>query len=132
MLRRCHDPKHKNYTDYGARGIIVCERWRFSFSIFMSDMGERPLDEKYSIERRDNNGPYAPENCYWKPLRLQNRNKRSTRKLTFNGETLSLLEWCEKTGLTYSALKTRIRDGWSVERALITTVTTRIASANRA
>src|SRR5262245_29818945 len=57
MKNRCLNTRARNYAYYGARGIIICEEWRYSFAAFMRDMGPRPGLE-YSIERRDNNGHY--------------------------------------------------------------------------
>jgi hypothetical protein len=40
MIERCSNPNHIGYKYYGARGIMVCERWRTSFSAFVDDMGQ--------------------------------------------------------------------------------------------
>jgi len=76
MRARCRNRRDRRYKNYGARGIGVCERWD-SFGLFMADMGPRP-SPKHSIERKDVNGDYCPENCVWIELRLQSRNKRNT------------------------------------------------------
>lgn len=76
LRQRCINPKDKEYKNYGARGIAVCDRWK-SFRLFYLDMGPRP-SKKFSIDRRDNNRGYSPKNCYWATMKQQNRNRRST------------------------------------------------------
>lgn len=74
MINRTSNPKCVEWNNYGARGISVCPRWRNSFADFFSDMGPRP--DGYSIERKNNDGNYEPENCAWIPRAHQARNRR--------------------------------------------------------
>lgn len=120
MVARCHDQGDKDFARYGARGIKVCRRWR-SFPNFYKDMGDRP-GPKMSIERTNNDGPYAPGNCVWANNRTQSRNRRNTHFVVIDGRSMSLIEACERRGLNYSAVKERLRLGWSEERALSTSV----------
>jgi hypothetical protein len=115
-LQRCCDPTFVYYSYYGGRGITVCERWR-DFSNFYADMGPRPTPQ-HTLDRIDNDGPYAPKNCRWATRQEQARNRRSNRMLTHNGETLCLSEWAERIDLPANALYMRLYNGWSTEQAL--------------
>ena len=117
MLGRCYSPTDISFRNYGARGIVVCDRWRESFEAFLSDMGPRP-DGRYSIERVDVNGNYEPENCKWIPLREQHRNRRDSVYVEFWGQKVLLRELADEIGMSYSAIASRLKIGWSVEKAV--------------
>jgi hypothetical protein len=78
MIARCTNPKNKRWTDYGGRGIVVCQRWRWSFAAFFKDMGKRPTP-KHSLERNNNNRGYSPANCRWATNAEQSTNRRPRR-----------------------------------------------------
>lgn len=85
MMKRCYNSKFPDYKYYGARGITVCERW-FTYSNFLSDMGERPVDR--TLDRRDNSGNYEASNCSWATQSQQNCNRRQwTKRGLTNGQT---------------------------------------------
>lgn len=77
MQSRCFNPKVKEYRYYGARGIIVCDRWR-DFRNFLADMGEIPSG--LSIDRINNDGNYEPGNCKWSTAKEQANNRRSNKR----------------------------------------------------
>jgi predicted SprT family Zn-dependent metalloprotease len=77
ILRRCLNKNFKNYKYYGGRGIKVCKRW-LKFENFYKDMGERPLN--LQIDRIDNDGHYEPGNCRWVTSRVNNLNKRPSKR----------------------------------------------------
>lgn len=117
LRTRCSDPIDPAYKYYGARGISVCPEWEASFAAFFADMGPRP-SVAYSIDRIDNDGPYAPDNCRWATQEEQSSNRRDNRKLTWQGETLMWAEWAKRLGLDRSTIHYRVNQGWPVERVL--------------
>lgn len=118
MVRRCHSDESDEFQNYGARGIFVCDRWRNSFKAFLEDMGERPSPE-FSIDRRDNNGPYEPSNCRWATAFQQANNRRNTRSVDFRGTRRTIGQLARLAGIPRNTLYMRIvRYGWAVERAI--------------
>lgn len=120
MKGRCHNPKSKRFYDYGGRGIKVCERWYNSFENFLEDMGDRPSRE-HSVERRDNNGDYEPNNCYWATKLIQANNKRNSRVIEFNGKSLTISQWARELGINVSMIDNRIRKKWDIKYCLCPT-----------
>lgn len=119
MIQRCVNPKYTDYHNYGGRGIKVCKRWRFSFENFLKDMGPRP--EGMSIDRKDNNKDYSPDNCKWATRTEQNNNRRDCRIIEYQGKRQTIAKWSRDVGLEEKCLRNRLNNyGWSVERALTT------------
>lgn len=87
MIARCERPSHKNYADYGGRGITVCERWH-DYKAFEADMSPRP-DPRMSLDRRDNSLGYSPDNCRWATPAEQaaNRRPQKMRRDNTSGQT---------------------------------------------
>jgi len=119
MQSRCHNPREPGYCLYGARGIIVCDRWRDSFQQFFSDMGPKPAPNM-SIDRILVNGPYSPMNCRWATPLEQVNNRRNTRLVAINGITKPLKQWCKELGTPYQVALKRIWRGVPAEIAATT------------
>ena len=113
---RCTNPNADNWAYYGGRGIRVCDRWK-SFEAFVADMYPS-YEEGLTIERNDSDGPYSPENCRWATMAEQVVNRRSNRRVTFQGRTQTISQWAAELGLDYFTLRKRLNRGWPVERAL--------------
>jgi hypothetical protein len=79
MLRRCRNKNHPKYEKYGGRGITICARWLgdSGFKNFIADMGATHKPG-LTIERKDNDGNYNPDNCCWETQAVQNGNKSDT------------------------------------------------------
>lgn len=118
MIARCHNPRSSGYPKYGARGIAVCDRWREDFAHFFDDMGAKPGPE-YSLERKDNDGPYSPDNCIWASPLVQAYNKRNTATIKYLGRELTLPEWAAETGVPLSRIKSRFYRGLPPERIFV-------------
>lgn len=131
MRLRCHDPKHAAYPRYGGRGITVCDRWRDDPAAFLADMGPKPT-RAHELDRRDNDGPYSPENCRWATRKENDRNRRSNRMVDYNGERRALAEWCERLNLPRDTVRKRLEAGWPVAEALQTPVRPKAPNGARA
>jgi len=119
---RCNNPNNPRWRQYGGRGIKVM--WN-SFEEFRDDMYESYLEHvkihgerNTTIDRIDSNGNYSKENCRWATQKIQQRNRRNNRILTYKGETKVLVEWAEEYGISIYTLWARLNSGLSVEDAL--------------
>lgn len=117
MKDRCNNPRHKAFHNYGARGIVVCERWLSSFETFLEDMGFAPT-KNHQLDRIDNNKGYYPRNCQWRTAKEQGNNRRTNHFLTLNDTTKTIADWAIVTGIKVSTISRRIKHGWSIKNAL--------------
>lgn len=127
LRARCFDEKDDKYRIYGARGITVCERWS-EFENFLADMGPKPTP-RHTIERKDVNGNYEPDNCRWATRAEQARNLRRTVYVEHNGERRLLIDVADGLGLNRQMVYGRLKNGWSLEDAL--TIPVRPKKKNR-
>lgn len=118
MRDRCRNPNCPGFGRYGGRGIQVCPEWD-DFLVFLKDMGPRP-SPKHSIERKDNDGNYEPDNCIWGTRHQQNSNKVTSVRLSLNGRSFTVSEWASLLRVNTRSLFLRVQRGWSAEKALTT------------
>ena len=124
MKNRCLNTKTPRYKDYGGRGIKICNEWLEDYSNFHDWAFQNGYSDgkNLSIERKDVNGNYCPENCCFIPKPAQSRNKRNSRFITINNKTMILADWCRIFGISSSLVIYRIGKGMSEEQALTTPV----------
>lgn len=118
MISRCYCSSFKNFRNYGGRGITVCDEWKNSFVAFMTWAMANGYEEHLTIDRINVNGNYEPSNCRWITNEAQQLNKRTSRFVTFNGETHTVKEWSVITGIHPRTLACRLDRGWTPEKAL--------------
>lgn len=104
LRARCHNTKHRDYHNYGGRGITVCQEWD-SFESFRDWSLSHGYQEDLSIDRINNDRGYSPDNCRWVGRITQGSNKRNNIMCTHNGITKSLMEWANELG--YDKVKLR-------------------------
>jgi hypothetical protein len=117
MVYRCTVKTHKQFRDYGGRGITVCDRWKRSFSNFLHDMGARP--KGMYLDRKNNDLGYSPSNCKWSTPTESANNTRRNRLIECGGITLTMSEWSRRQKIPLHTISYRINSKrWSIERAL--------------
>ncbi len=122
IMARCYNPNATSYPGYGGSGVCVHERWH-RFEGFLADMGEAPTGKprQISIERLDPAKSYGPGNCVWATTaKQQQRNRKNTVRLTFQGRTQPLVVWAEELGVRASKIRKRLELGWTHEKTLTT------------
>lgn len=115
MRQRCENPNCTAYRKYGAKGISVCKEWQ-SFENFYSWALTNGYKDTLTLDRIDGAGNYEPDNCRWATQKEQQNNRCNNVKLTYRGETKSIYEWSDITGIPPKVLYDRQYRGWDVER----------------
>lgn len=118
MKDRCNNPDCKVYSDYGGRGIKVCKEWIDDFSAFQKWALANGYKEGLTIDRKDNDKGYSPDNCRWTDRKIQGNNKRNCRYITYKGQRKTVAEWSDITGIPHDTLLYRLNHGWETERIL--------------
>jgi len=118
MKKRCFNLNHKAYSNYGGRGITVCDRW-LDLENFLTDMGTKP-SPKHSLDRINNDGDYCLENCRWATKAEQDNNRRSNRLITIENDTRTIAQWAKEMGFGKGVIYNRLNLGWSDLKAITT------------
>lgn len=120
MKCRCYNPNNPAYSNYGGRGITICDEWRRNFTAFHDWAMSHGYRDDLSIDRIDNDGSYTPDNCHWATRTEQSQNRRKNHMIEMDGERKILAKWARQYNLNYDTVRSRLKRGWTPEKALKT------------
>lgn len=118
MRARCSNENHHAFKDYGGRGITVCDEWQNDFVSFYNWSIANGYKKGLSIDRKDNNLGYSPDNCRWATRKEQGNNTRDTIRISWDGEEHSVTTLCEKLGIDRTKIYWRLKKGVSIIDAI--------------
>jgi len=111
IISRCYNTKHIHYKYYGGRGITICDEWRNDFKSFHDWANNNGWQKGLEVDRRDNDLSYNPNNCRIVATKININNRSVSLNFTINGETKTLLEWCNYFGYSYQTIQQRHKKG---------------------
>ena len=117
---RCCNPNNPSFPRYGGRGITICDEWEndpMAFINWAYANGYRE-DAEYgetTVDRIDNNKGYSPDNCRIADAQIQSNNRRSNKRITYNGETHTVAEWSRILNVNQQTLTSGLWSGMSFE-----------------
>lgn len=115
MVSRCYREKDIHYKSYGNRGIKVCDEWLNNRNLFFEWALNNGYNEELTIERKDNDLGYSPENCTFITKEMQYKNKRQNIMIEHNGKKLCASDWAKITGMNAQTIRYRYKKGYSAE-----------------
>lgn len=122
MIARCTNPNNPKYANWGGRGITICKEWYdpnetrqekfynknekyMNFAKWAYENGyydqpkDTPRNKLLTLDRIDNDGPYAPWNCRWVTLKVQANNTTKNRHVRFDGKVYTYAQFRELLGM---------------------------------
>lgn len=118
MISRCYNANSCNFKHYGAKGIKVCDEWGNDRRRFYEWAFNNGYKDDLTIDRIDCFGNYEPSNCRWVSQKVQQNNRTNTIRITYQGETRTISEWSDITGIKHKTIWSRYRRGNSPDRVL--------------
>lgn len=123
IIRRCESTTRFAHEYYHDKGITICEEWRNDFLAFYNWAMNNGYSDNLTIDRIDTDKNYEPNNCCWVTMKVQGNNKSNNIHISYNGETHTLSEWADITGIKRATIRARIfQYNWSVKDALTVSV----------
>lgn len=115
MISRCYCKSGHDYPRYGGRGITVCEEWRGNFPAFREWAYKNGFKKGLTIDRKNVDKDYSPDNCKWSTMKEQNRNKTTTVWIYPADGKIALSEYAENNHIPYPRALDRYKRGYSLE-----------------
>lgn len=120
MKLRCRNPHAAGYSNYGGRGIKVCDEWLNDYNAFYDWAMSNGYSKGLTLDRINNDGDYSPSNCRWVTRSVQQSNTRANVFLEYHGRRLTITQWARELGVNRDMLRYRYNAGWDTERILTT------------
>lgn len=106
MMSRCYREKDASYKNYGGRGIKVCDEWH-DITQFEKWVNCNPHFDGATLDRINVDGDYTPDNCRWATMFEQDKNRRNSILIEYNGDRYNITELSRITGINRSTLNNR-------------------------
>ncbi|GAA0265129.1 hypothetical protein GCM10008922_25250 [Faecalicatena contorta] len=122
IIQRCSNANSKSYSNYGHRGISVCDDWLGTngFEKFYQWALDNGYREGLEIDRIKNNGNYEPSNCRWATKIQQANNKRNNIVIKHNEKEMTVSQWARELGIDDKKIRQRIQKlGWDNEKSIM-------------
>lgn len=121
MVDRCTNLERKDFDRYGGRGIKICKEWIGENGLinFINWAKDNGYQNDLTIERKDNNGNYSPDNCRWATWDEQAQNKRSTIYLNVKNEKKKLIDIAKQSNIKRGTILCRSQKGVPTEELLL-------------
>jgi hypothetical protein len=119
IKQRCMNPNTKYYKRYGGRGISICKEWSDDFRVFEKWALENGYSDSLTINRKENNKNYTPENCEFVSRKVQSNNRTNNILIEIDGIVKTIGEWADYSGIKYDTIWARVqRYGWTGNKIL--------------
>lgn len=119
MKVRCYNKNNNRYASYGGRGISVAPEWLNDYVAFRDWAIKSGYSEGLTLERKNVNKNYEPDNCTWIPFNRQQSNRTNSVYVTYNRRRVRLSELCYDKDLDYHTVYNRIFNlKWTVADAI--------------
>lgn len=118
MRQRCYNTNNKDFYNYGAVGIKVCDPWLRDCTAFINWAMENGYNETLTLDRIDPYGNYEPNNCRWATIEEQANNKKNTIYVEMGGLLYTLTDLSKLYGIRRETIEMRYIRGDRGERLI--------------